>query len=83
MIHATGTPSTTTSRNTTCWCTPTYRRLTWPLEGARRLSQSGAVKGIGELAVCGAAAANAIFNATSVWVSDYPATLDKVMTGLD
>lgn len=41
-------------------------------------------KGIGELGICGAAAAitNAIFNATGVRVRDYPATLDKVLAGL-
>ncbi|QXT39600.1 xanthine dehydrogenase family protein molybdopterin-binding subunit [Gymnodinialimonas ceratoperidinii] len=41
-------------------------------------------KGIGELGICGAAAAitNAIFNATGVRVRDYPATLDKVIAGL-
>ncbi len=42
-------------------------------------------KGIGELGICGAAAAitNAIFNATGVRVRSYPATLDKVLAGLD
>ena len=42
-------------------------------------------KGIGELGICGAAAAitNAIYNATGVRVRDYPATLDKVLAGLD
>jgi len=41
-------------------------------------------KGIGELSICGAAAAitNAIYNATGVRVRDYPATLDKVLAGL-
>ncbi len=41
-------------------------------------------KGIGELGICGAAAAitNAIYNATGVRVRDYPATLDKVLAGL-
>ena len=41
-------------------------------------------KGIGELGICGAAAAitNAIFNATGVRVRDYPATLDKVLAEL-
>jgi xanthine dehydrogenase YagR molybdenum-binding subunit len=40
-------------------------------------------KGIGELGICGAAAAitNAIYNATGTRVRDYPATLDKVITG--
>ena len=41
-------------------------------------------KGIGELGICGAAAAvtNAIYNATGVRVRDYPATLDKLLAGL-
>lgn len=40
-------------------------------------------KGIGELGICGAAAAviNAIYNASGVRVRDLPATLDKVITG--
>lgn len=40
-------------------------------------------KGIGELGICGAAAAitNAIYNATGTRVRDYPATLDKVIAG--
>ncbi len=42
------------------------------------------VKGIGELGVCGAAAAiaNAVFNATGVRVREFPITLDKVLPGL-
>ena len=42
------------------------------------------VKGIGELGVCGAAAAvtNAVFNATGVRVRDFPITLDKLLPGL-
>ncbi|WP_322892326.1 MULTISPECIES: xanthine dehydrogenase family protein molybdopterin-binding subunit [unclassified Yoonia] len=42
-------------------------------------------KGIGELGICGAAAAitNAMFNATGVRVRDYPATLDKVLAGFE
>ncbi|WP_138934071.1 xanthine dehydrogenase family protein molybdopterin-binding subunit [Roseovarius arcticus] len=42
-------------------------------------------KGIGELGICGVAAAitNAIFNATGVRVRDYPATLDKILGGLE
>jgi len=42
-------------------------------------------KGIGELGICGAAAAvvNAIYNATGVRVRDLPATLDKVLEGLE
>lgn len=41
-------------------------------------------KGIGELGICGAAAAvtNAIYNATGVRVRNFPATLDKVLAGL-
>lgn len=41
-------------------------------------------KGIGELGICGAAAAvtNAIYNATGIRVRDYPATLDKLLAGL-
>ncbi|WP_321323380.1 xanthine dehydrogenase family protein molybdopterin-binding subunit [uncultured Parasphingorhabdus sp.] len=41
-------------------------------------------KGIGELGICGAAAAvtNAIYNATGIRVRDYPATLDKLLEGL-
>lgn len=43
------------------------------------------VKGIGELGICGAAAAvvNAIHNATGVRVRDLPATLDKILDGLE
>ncbi|MAT34288.1 MAG: hypothetical protein CMK06_03985 [Ponticaulis sp.] len=42
-------------------------------------------KGIGELGICGAAAAviNAIYNATGVRVRDLPATLDKVIAELE
>lgn len=42
-------------------------------------------KGIGELGICGAAAAitNAIWHATGVRVRDYPATLDKILPYLD
>ena len=38
-------------------------------------------KGIGELGICGVAAAvvNAIYNATGVRVRDYPITLDKLL----
>jgi xanthine dehydrogenase YagR molybdenum-binding subunit len=41
-------------------------------------------KGIGELGICGAAASviNAIFNATGVRVRELPATLDKILDGL-
>ena len=38
-------------------------------------------KGIGELGICGVAAAvaNSIYNATGVRVRDYPITLDKLL----
>ncbi len=41
-------------------------------------------KGVGELGICGVAAAvaNAIHNATGVRVRDYPITLDKLLAGL-
>jgi xanthine dehydrogenase YagR molybdenum-binding subunit len=41
-------------------------------------------KGVGELGICGAAAAvaNAVYNATGVRVRDYPITLDKLLGGL-
>lgn len=42
-------------------------------------------KGIGELGICGAAAAvtNAIYNACGVRIRDFPATPDKILAGLD
>ena len=41
-------------------------------------------KGVGELGICGVAAAvaNAIYNATGVRVRDYPITLDKLIDRL-
>jgi xanthine dehydrogenase YagR molybdenum-binding subunit len=41
-------------------------------------------KGVGELGICGVAAAvaNAIYNATGVRVRDYPVTMDKLLAGL-
>ena len=41
-------------------------------------------KGVGELGICGVAAAvaNAVYNATGVRVRDYPVTLDKLLAGL-
>jgi xanthine dehydrogenase YagR molybdenum-binding subunit len=41
-------------------------------------------KGVGELGICGVAAAvaNAIYHATGVRVRDYPITLDKLLDGL-
>jgi len=40
-------------------------------------------KGVGELGICGAAAAvaNAVYNACGVRVRDYPITLDKILAG--
>jgi xanthine dehydrogenase YagR molybdenum-binding subunit len=45
------------------------------------LSSPMKAKGVGELGICGAAAAvaNAIYNATGVRVRDYPITLDKLI----
>lgn len=41
-------------------------------------------KGVGELGLCGAAAAvaNAVYNATGVRVRDYPVTLDKLLASM-
>jgi xanthine dehydrogenase YagR molybdenum-binding subunit len=41
-------------------------------------------KGVGELGICGAAAAvaNAVYNATGVRVRDYPVTLDKLLAAM-
>lgn len=41
-------------------------------------------KGVGELGLCGVAAAiaNAVYNATGVRVRDYPVTLDKLLEGM-
>jgi xanthine dehydrogenase YagR molybdenum-binding subunit len=41
-------------------------------------------KGVGELGICGTAAAvaNAVYNATGVRVREYPITLDKLLKGL-
>lgn len=42
-------------------------------------------KGIGELGICGAGAAilNAIYDACGIRIRDIPATLDKILPGLD
>jgi xanthine dehydrogenase YagR molybdenum-binding subunit len=42
------------------------------------------IKGIGELGICGAAAAvgNAVFNATGLRIRKFPITLDKLLSGL-
>ncbi len=41
-------------------------------------------KGVGELGICGAAAAiaNAVYNATGIRIRDYPLTLDKILAGM-
>ncbi|MCA3231130.1 MAG: xanthine dehydrogenase family protein molybdopterin-binding subunit, partial [Cupriavidus sp.] len=41
-------------------------------------------KGVGELGICGVAAAvaNAVYHATGVRVRDYPVTLDKLLAGM-
>jgi len=46
------------------------------------LSSPMKAKGVGELGICGVAAAiaNAIYNATGVRVRDYPITLDKLLS---
>ena len=38
-------------------------------------------KGVGELGLCGSAAAiaNAVYNATGVRIRDYPLTLEKIL----
>ncbi len=48
------------------------------------LSSPMKAKGVGELGICGAAAAiaNAIYNATGVRVRDYPVKLEKLIDGL-
>ncbi|WP_431257088.1 aldehyde oxidoreductase molybdenum-binding subunit PaoC [Roseateles chitinivorans] len=48
------------------------------------LSSPMKAKGVGELGICGVAAAvaNAIYNATGVRVRDYPVTLDKLLKDL-
>lgn len=51
------------------------------LEETDPLSSPMKAKGVGELGICGVAAAvaNAIYNATGVRVRDYPITLDKLL----
>ncbi|WP_026440210.1 aldehyde oxidoreductase molybdenum-binding subunit PaoC [Acidocella facilis] len=48
------------------------------------LSSPMKAKGVGELGLCGAAAAvaNAVYNATGVRVRDYPVTLDKLLAAM-
>jgi xanthine dehydrogenase YagR molybdenum-binding subunit len=54
------------------------------LDEADPLSSPMKAKGVGELGICGVAAAvaNAIFNATGVRVREYPITLDKLIEHL-
>ncbi len=54
------------------------------LEETDALASPMKAKGVGELGICGIAAAiaNAIFNATGVRVRDYPITLDKLIDRL-
>jgi xanthine dehydrogenase YagR molybdenum-binding subunit len=51
------------------------------LDGADPISSPMKAKGVGELGICGVAAAvaNAIYNATGVRVRSYPVTLDKLI----
>jgi len=51
------------------------------LEETDPISSPMKAKGVGELGICGVAAAvaNAIYNATGVRVRDYPVTLDKLL----
>ena len=51
------------------------------LDGADPVSSPMKAKGVGELGLCGVAAAiaNAVYNATGVRVRDYPLTLDKLL----
>ncbi len=51
------------------------------LEETDPISSPMKAKGVGELGICGVAAAvaNAIYNATGVRVRDYPLTLDKLL----
>jgi xanthine dehydrogenase YagR molybdenum-binding subunit len=54
------------------------------LEETDPISSPMKAKGVGELGICGVAAAvaNAIYNATGVRVRDYPVTLDKLLAKL-
>jgi xanthine dehydrogenase YagR molybdenum-binding subunit len=51
------------------------------LEETDPMSSPMKAKGVGELGICGVAAAvaNAVYNATGVRVRDYPVTLDKLL----
>jgi CO/xanthine dehydrogenase Mo-binding subunit len=68
--------------------TPSARRHSAPGSDLHRwrnptLSPMKAM-GVGELGICGAAAAvaNAVYNATGVRVRDYPVTIDKLLPQL-
>ena len=54
------------------------------LDATDPISSPMKAKGVGELGICGVAAAvaNAIYNASSVRVRDYPITLDKLLDQL-
>ena len=54
------------------------------LESLDPIASPMKAKGIGELGLCGVAAAiaNAIYNATGVRVRDYPITLDKLLPNM-
>ena len=54
------------------------------LEELDPLSSPMKARGVGELGICGVAAAvaNAIYNATGVRVRNYPVTLDKLLGGM-
>lgn len=54
------------------------------LEETDPMSSPMKAKGVGELGICGVAAAiaNAVYNATGVRVRDYPVTLDKLLPHL-
>ncbi|KHL52035.1 hypothetical protein OZ10_18390 [Xanthomonas cannabis pv. cannabis] len=54
------------------------------LEESDPMSSPMKAKGVGELGICGVAAAiaNAVYNATGVRVRDYPVTLEKLLPHL-
>jgi xanthine dehydrogenase YagR molybdenum-binding subunit len=54
------------------------------LDGFDDKANALGMKGIGELGICGAAAAvgNAVFNATGIRVREFPITLDKLLPAL-
>src|SRR3546814_14565149 len=54
------------------------------LEETDPISSPMKAKGVGELGICGVAAAvaNAVYNATGIRVRDYPITLDKFIDRL-